>query len=308
MATLEVCGRNRGEMQSRIDEIRRDRASGAAKLTLRAAALLVQCAQDAPEEIPAVARALTAAQPAMGSVWNLAVRVLAASDVAAVCRDFLECMERNSARVVDIAAGLIEEGAAVMTHSFNSTVLAAFREASRRKRRFSVICTESRPVCEGVAMAASLGMAGIDASLIADSAIFRFLPETRLVCVGADAISPRGIFNKTGTALLALAAREMGVPVYALCGSDKILARPYDPPPETPKDPREPLERELPQVTARNYYFDVTPLEYVSGVVTEEGILAPAEFRERLAKPGRRPSVAPVTLLPRRPPELVVSC
>ena len=142
-------------------------------------------------------------------------------------------------------------------------------------------------------MAAGLGIVGIPASLIADSAMHRVLPEAQMVLVGADAVSPRGVFNKTGTALLALAARELGVPVYVLCDSCKVLPRLYDPPPETPRDPHQLLDRDLPHVTVVNYHFDVTPLDYVSGIVTEDGVLAPAEFRKRfLLDPGTPPEAA----------------
>jgi translation initiation factor 2B subunit (eIF-2B alpha/beta/delta family) len=282
MATLQTSEWQLDEIQSGIDEIRKDRASGARKLALRAAMLLIRCARDAEEDVPELARALMAAQPAMAPVFNLAWRALASSDVAGACTEFLESMERNTARVAELAADLVDDGVRAMTHSFSSTVLAAFREASRQGKRFSVICPESRPICEGVAMAASLGMAGIDSSVIADSAVYRFLPEARLALVGADAVSPRSVFNKTGTALLALAAGTFGVRVYALCPSDRFLPRPYEPPPEEPKNPRELLERELPHVSAVNYYFDATPIEYVSGFVTEDGILTPAEMRDRL--------------------------
>jgi translation initiation factor 2B subunit (eIF-2B alpha/beta/delta family) len=269
-------------LRSGIDEIRNDRASGASKQTVRAAKLLVECAQYAPADLPDIAAALIAAQPATGPLYNLATLALRSPDVPAACREFLASMERSAARVAQIAAALVPDGATVMTHSFSSTILTAFREASYRGKRFSVICPESRPICEGIAMAASLGMGGIPASLIADSAIHRVLSEVQLVLVGADAASPRGIFNKTGTALLALAARELGVPVYVLCSSCKFLPRSYDPPLETPKDPHQLLERELPHVTVVNYHCDVTPLDYVSGIVTEDGVLTPAELRKRL--------------------------
>ena len=118
--------------------------------------------------------------------------------------------------------------------------------------------------------------------MIADGAAYRLLPGVRLVWVGADAISLRGVSNKTGTALIALAARALGVPFYVLCSSDKFLPASYSPPPEAPKNPAEILDRELPQVTAVNYYFDLTPLSCVSGVVTESGILAPDELKRIL--------------------------
>ncbi len=266
------------QIRSAIDEIRNDRASGAAKQTVRAARLLVECARHTPQDLPEVVRALTDAQPTTGPIYNLAALALHSRDVPALCHDFLDSVERNAARVAERAAAMVSDGDTVMTHSFSSTILTALREVAWGGKRLSVICPESRPICEGVAMAASLGMSGIPVSLIADAAIHHVLPEVQLVLVGADAASPRGIFNKTGTSLLALAARELGVPVYALCSSDKFLSRSYNPPKETLKDPRELLERDLPHVTVANYHFDLTPLHYFSGIVTEEGILTPAEL------------------------------
>jgi translation initiation factor eIF-2B subunit delta len=267
----------------RLDEIRKDRTSGAARLAVRAATMLVEYGESAPGDIPEIADALIQAQPSMGPIYNLAQRARASSDVKAACVEFLESMEHNAARVAEIAASLIEDGMQVMTHSFSSTVLAACLEARHEGKRFSVVCPESRPVCEGVALAASLGMHGIDASVITDAAVYRLLPEVKLVWVGADSVSRRGISNKTGTAMLALAARELGVPSYALCSSDKFLPASYEPPPESPKSPKEIMERELPHVTAVNYYFDLTPLAFVTGVVTDKGILTPAELLTILA-------------------------
>jgi translation initiation factor 2B subunit (eIF-2B alpha/beta/delta family) len=306
-------------LRSETDEIRNDRTSGASQQTRRAAKLLVECAEYAPEDLAEIAGALIAAQPATGPIYNLATLAVRSRDVPGACREFLESMDRSIARVAQIAAALVPDGATVMTHSFSSTILSALREAWWGGKRFSVICPESRPMCEGVAMAASLGVAGIPVSLVADCAIHRALPGVRLVLVGADAASPRGIFNKTGTALLALAARELGVPVYALCSSCKFLPRFYDPPPEIPSDPRELLERELPHITVLNYHFDVTPLDYVSGIVTEEGVLTPAELREKLlglnappepalagpVKPGGTALAAPQ---PERGPQFGFSC
>lgn len=272
------------QIRTAIDEIRNDRASGAAKQTVRAARLLVECFRHTPEELPEIARALTAAQPATGSIYNLAAMALHSPDVPAVCNEFLDSMERNAARVAEKAAALVSDGDTVMTHSFSSTILTALREVSAGGKRLSVICPESRPICEGIAMAAGLGMSGIPVSLIADAAIHHVLPEAQIVLVGADSASARGIFNKTGTSLLALAARELGVRVYALCSSDKFLPRSYKPPEETLKDPRELLERELPHVTVANYHFDLTPLDYFTGIVTEDAILTPVDLRKRFAR------------------------
>ena len=114
-------------------------------------------------------------------------------------------------------------------------------------------------------------------------------------------------------------AAIVAVLLTALCSSCKFLPRFYDPPPEIPSDPRELLERELPHITVLNYHFDVTPLDYVSGIVTEEGVLTPAELREKLlglnappepalagpVKPGGTALAAPQ---PERGPQFGFSC
>src|ERR1017187_1444629 len=169
------------QIRSAIDEIRNDRASGAAKQTVRAARLLVECSRHTPADLPEITRALTDAQPTTGPIYNLAAIVLHSHDVPAVCHDFLDSMERNTARIAERAAALVSDGDTVMTHSFSSTILTALREVSWGGKRLSVICPESRPICEGVAMAASLGMSGIPVTLIADAAIHHVLPEVRLV-------------------------------------------------------------------------------------------------------------------------------
>jgi translation initiation factor 2B subunit (eIF-2B alpha/beta/delta family) len=102
---------------------------------------------------------------------------------------------------------------------------------------------------------------GIPVTVIVDAAMYRFLPRAQMVFVGADSISPRGLVNKTGTALLALAAAKLSVPMYALCGSEKFLPESYEPPAEPPN------------------YFESTPLEYLTGIVTEDGVLRPTEIR-----------------------------
>jgi translation initiation factor 2B subunit (eIF-2B alpha/beta/delta family) len=75
---------------------------------------------------------------------------------------------------------------------------------------------------------------------------------------------------------LALAASRFQVPMYALCGSEKFLPPDYELEPEAPKDPREILAQPVPNVTVVNYYFDLTPLDYLAGIITEDGIISPA--------------------------------
>ena len=254
-------------VQHAIDEIRDNRTSGAAELTSQAADVLTLAAELAPGSQEEVARLLVAAQPAMAPLVNLARSTQGP-------REFVLRMRAAAPRVAAHAARLICDGSVVMTHSYSSTVLDALRAAHEAGTKFRVICTESRPLCEGAALATSLGREGIPTTLIIDAAIASFLPHAGLVLVGADAISTRGLVNKTGTALLALAASKFGVPMYALASSEKFFPLDYEPPPQALRDPGEILDPPEPNVEAVNYYFDLTPLDSLAGIVTEGGIIS----------------------------------
>ncbi|MGE5567981.1 MAG: translation initiation factor eIF-2B [Rhodospirillales bacterium] len=258
-------------VQARIEAIRINRTSGAADLTAEAAEALVLAAEIAPHTVEEAARAIAAAQPLMAPLVNLGRAVSAAEDPRAAAREFVSRMREAAPRVAENGARLIRSGESVLTHSYSSAVLEAFRAAHAAGTRFRAVCTESRPLCEGATLAARLAGEGIETVLIPDAAAASLLRECALVLVGADAVSTRGVVNKIGTALIAMAAAALHVPVYALCSSEKMLPPDYELPPEPAKDPREILAEPVPNLAVRNYYFEWTPIEYITGIVTETG-------------------------------------
>lgn len=276
-----------------LEDIRRDNRSGAATLAARAAGALAEWLAAGPsaEEVGAVLRELVRAQPRMAPLVNLAARVLEAGpEAAAACREFLRRLEEDARAVSREASALV--AGAVLTHSYSSTVRAALEHAWRQGRRFSVILTESRPMREGVRLARELAGEGIPVRLVPDAAAGAFVREARVVLIGADAVTFEGVVNKIGTWPLALAARESGVPVYALASAEKFLPAGYTLPPEPEHDPREVLEAAVPGVTVLNPYFETTPWELLAGLVSEEGVLAPREVLERLGRRSAPPSLA----------------
>lgn len=262
------------EVAERIEAIRRDRVRGATALTREAAGILVEMeGRAAPGEIRAACYALSAAQPLMAALGNLARAVLAGEPASA----FLERMESAHRAVVETAAELIGDGAVVLTHSAGSSVADALLAARGAGKRVAAICTESRPLGEGRALARALAQAGIRVTLVADAAVGLMAGRSGLVLVGADALSPQGLVNKIGTSLVALAAQRAGTPCYALCPSQKFLAGP--PAVEPERDPAELLDEPAPNLAALNYYFDLTPLEDLTGVITENGVVLPGRIR-----------------------------
>lgn len=297
-------------IQTSVEQIRTDNTSGAVALTLRAAETMALLAADAGvttaagllELLIEAARALANAQPAMAPILNLANTVLwragtatdlsrMQAEIGAACREFVHRLEASGGEVSRQASSLISDGVTVMTHSHSQTVLNALVAARQAGRQFEVICPESRPICEGTAMARHLGNAGIRVTLVVDAAMLSLLKRAQIVMAGADSVSDRGVVNKTGTSLLALAAGNRGTAFYVLCASDKILPAGYALPAEPPKPVSEITAESSPNVTVENFYFDLTPLDLVTGVVTEEGILAPEQLRQRQGKTQMHPAL-----------------
>lgn len=279
-----------------IEEIKNDNLSGAAELARQAAGKLVHWAHEWPgesieslkEEAFRSGRELIEAQPVMVPLRQLVNRVLngleEAEDVArgkeAICQaaqGFDATLEKSVRKISDWAAGLIRDGHILLTHSYSSTLLAGLLRMKEAGRRFEVICTESRPRCEGWRLAEKLAEAGIRVTLIADGAAFQLLSRMDLILVGGDALTPAGLINKIGTRGLALAARGSR-PFYALCSSEKFWPQPLSVLlEEQTREPQELWPHPPLGVRVWNFYFDQTPLEHLTAIVTQEGILSPSE-------------------------------
>ena len=203
---------------------------------------------------------------------------------------------------------LIKEGMRILTHCNAGalatvdvgTVMAPLRAARDAGRHFFVYASETRPRLQGSRLTAwELGQEGIDHAVVVDGAAGLLLQrgEVDLVLVGADRIAANGdTANKIGTYPKAVLAKAHRVPFYVAApmttvdfGARNGRAIPIE---ERPED--EVLEiagvRVAPKGTrARNFAFDVTPARYITGFITDLGILKAADLRARGAgKAGRR--------------------
>ena len=274
-----------------LQGIRQDSRSGAAQLAQRGAKLLLDALkQGKGEEIRALGKALVDAQPAMAPIINLVNHLFQAIESLedpqeirekgrAAVQGFLDSLITALERIKVHALALLQGKKVVMTLSYSSTVVGVLVLA----QGIEVICPESRPLCEGLRTAKELGAKGIRTRLVADLAALSLVKESDLVLVGADAITPEGAVNKIGTYGLALAAREGKIPFYVLAGTEKFLPSPFS---KTlrieKKDPTEITCETIPHGKVENVYFDLTPLDLITGVVTQEGAIAGGEVRKQL--------------------------
>jgi methylthioribose-1-phosphate isomerase len=197
-------------------------------------------------------------------------------------------------RIGEHGLTILADGANVLTHCNTGalatggigTALAPIYLAHEQGRRVHVFVDETRPLLQGSRLTAwELMHAGISCTLITDAAAATLMRQAKvdLVLVGADRICANGDFaNKIGTYGLAVLARHHGVPFYSAAPwstVDVTLA-------EGDLIPIE--QRAAAEVTvmagrpiapegtaALNPAFDVTPARYVTGFITDRGIVQP---------------------------------
>jgi ribose 1,5-bisphosphate isomerase len=188
-------------------------------------------------------------------------------------------------RIQEIGAKRIKDGDIILTHCHSSAVTGTLLLAHEQGKKFKVIQTETRPKYQGRITARELVEAGIDTTMIVDSAARHYMKEIDFVLVGCDAITSEGnIINKIGTSQVALAAYEARIPFYVLgtllkfdpvtihgqyeAIEERRTAEIWDAPPEGLK--------------IRNPAFDVTRRDYVHGLISEEGIISPHSTMEAI--------------------------
>lgn len=217
-------------------------------------------------------------------------------------------------------ARLIRDGARVLTHCNAGwlacvdigTATAPLYAALAQGKRFHVLCDETRPRCQGAGLTAwELAQQGVSHEVIADSAAGHLMQrgEIDLVIVGADRVLGRtgDVANKIGTYTKAVLAHRHRIPFYVaipLSTLDWNLPSGFDIPIEerpasevlgawgvvsnpksgahSPNVGRRVYVRVAnPGSGARNPGFDVTPGELVSGLITPQGVIAPAKLGSR---------------------------
>jgi translation initiation factor 2B subunit (eIF-2B alpha/beta/delta family) len=260
------------ELNRRIALIAADRQSGASELLVEVLGVLKGGLETA-QPIGPIARALCRAQPSMASVWNAALAALAAELTPGQFDRFVERARRAPAAIERFAVELLGSESDLVTISFSGTV-ARVIEALARTRTVRVACGEGRPALEGRRLATRLAAAGIAVTCFSDGALGHALESAEAVVVGADAVTPDWFLNKSGTRMLAAAAAQRGVPVYVVAARDKFVSHSVaNRLIITEGAPAEIWDAAPSGVAVRNPYFEPTPLDLVTAVISDAGVL-----------------------------------
>ena len=209
---------------------------------------------------------------------------------------YAQSMVDKCIKIGEYGGELIKDGYRLMTHCNAGalatvdvgTALAPMRKAHGDGKNFFVYVSETRPRLQGMQLTAwELLQEGIDHAIIPDGSSGHFIRKgVDMIIVGADRIAANGDFaNKIGTFEKAVLAKEFNVPFYVAApistfdfntktGEDIVI--------------EDRSEEEVTMVKgvriapigckALNPSFDMTPARYVTGFITEKGILKPSDI------------------------------
>ncbi|XP_063707320.1 translation initiation factor eIF2B subunit alpha [Culicoides brevitarsis] len=190
----------------------------------------------------------------------------------------LECRKA----IAQQGSQFITDGCRVLTHSRSRVVLETLIMAAQANKRFHVYVTKSVPDNGGEQTFQELTKAGINCTLILDSAIGYIMESVDMVLVGAEGVvESGGIINRIGTYTMALCAREMKKPFYVLTESFKFT-RLY---PLNQRDiPNDYKFCKSDDIARAHPLVDYTPPAYITLIFTDLGILTPSAVSDELIK------------------------
>lgn len=174
------------------------------------------------------------------------------------------------------------------------TAFGVILTAHKKDPGIKVFATETRPRQQGARLTTFECIEnGIDCTLVSDTACGYLMKkgEIDLVIAGADRIAANGdTANKIGTYQLAILAKEHSIPFYiaAPLSTFDLSIKSGDEIPIEERDKNEVVNINGKPICAfgvkvRNPAFDVTPAKYITGIITEAGILE-GNYDESISK------------------------
>lgn len=239
---------------------------------------------------------------AINLAWGIdrvMARVTGAADISSAQKAAIDEAERIAREDTECCHAIGKHGATllpdtctVLTHcnagalacSSWGTALGVIRSAVNAGKTVNVISCETRPLLQGARLTAwELSRDSVPVTVITDSMAAHFMRTGTIdaVVVGADRITEDAVFNKIGTYMHAICARHHKIPFYVAAPistfdpegreSDVIIE-------ERGRDEVTTMGNRtfVPQgAGVKNPAFDATPMDLVSAIITENGIIRP---------------------------------
>jgi len=244
----------------------------------------------------AIARMLKTAYETIGTVEQLRAVLLSTAQAIQV-EDLQTCQAIGDRGLEALPAHpdklciLTHCNAGALATAGYGTALGVVRSAWRDGRLARVYADETRPRLQGARLTAwECVQEGIPVTLITDSMAAHSMKQGMIdaVIVGADRIAANGdTANKIGTYSLAIVAKAHNVPFFVAAPLSTVDFELHNGS-EIPIEERHPSEIYQvgetvicpPGVEFYNPAFDVTPAELITGIITEKGVVLPAELQK----------------------------
>lgn len=211
--------------------------------------------------------------------------------VVELCDEFLGLIASAKQKIVENSVAVMDNVDEVFTHCHSSTAVSIIKNQSKRINNLKAVCTETRPLLQGRITAKKLVEAGIDTTFIIDSAAETFIIDRGthpidVVFLGADEITMRGdAVNKIGSWGIALASYFMSKPVYVVTPILKIEVETAYRPVKIEYRVSDEVWPDAPKgLKIENPAFGIINREFITGYVTELGIIKPEDISSVIQK------------------------
>jgi len=205
--------------------------------------------------------------------------------------------------LAEVAVDKISDGDVVLVYGRSYSVELTLLKAKAQGKNFRVLVVDSRPLLEGRRLLSTLSKAGVSSTYLNLNAVSYVMRGVSKVLLGAAAMLSNGaVISRAGTAVVAMLARRFNIPAIFCCEtykfSDKVqldsicwnevgdpseLLRPAGSNGEAGGQPGQLQGGEAqvaaaalpPRLKLLNIRYDLTPMKYVSLVITEVGMIPP---------------------------------
>lgn len=215
-------------------------------------------------------------EPMMFHVLNLAEKGISQDSI-------LQHFDSAQYKINKVVLGLIKDNDKIFTHCHSTNVINSLIYANKKRKKFEVYNTETRPLFQGRKTANELKKAGIKVTMFIDSAAaIVFEKENKKdkiyankIFIGADALLKKGIINKIGSGMFAELAYKNKIPVYIIADSWKFSKNKIS---MEQRNINEVWDHAPKSVKIKNPAFEFVNKKYITGIVTEYGLMKYDKF------------------------------
>ncbi|RDX81422.1 Translation initiation factor eIF-2B subunit delta, partial [Mucuna pruriens] len=193
--------------------------------------------------------------------------------------------------IIGHAAAKVRDGDVLLTYGSSCVVEMILLYAHDLGKQFRVVVVDSRPKFESQALLRRLVAKGLSCTYTHINAVSYIMHEVTRVFMGASSILCNGtVYSRVGTACVAMVAHAFHVPVLICCEAykfhervqlDSICSNELGDPDALAMVPGRMDVNYLDNWTSQanlqllNLFYDATPSDYVSAIVTDHGMIPP---------------------------------